>query len=65
MKIISPVVLGLSLAVVGSTLSAAQDASSTSTLPKILQFTMTAGIVNDRREVNPHHIFNLTMKPRR
>ena len=40
MKVISPVVLGLSLAVAGSTLAAAQDASSTSTLPKILQFTI-------------------------
>ena len=40
MKIISPVLLGLSLAVVGSTLTAAQDASTTSTLPKILQFTI-------------------------
>jgi hypothetical protein len=40
MKIISPVLLGLSLAVAGSTLTAAQDASSTSTLPKILQFTI-------------------------
>lgn len=26
---------------------------------------MTAGIVNDRHEGNPHHIFNLIMKPRR
>ncbi len=40
MKIISPVLLGLSLAVAGSTLTAAQDASSTSTLPKILQITI-------------------------
>ena len=40
MKIISPVLLGLSLAVAGSTFTAAQDASSTSTLPKILQFTI-------------------------
>jgi hypothetical protein len=40
MKIISPVLLGLSLAVAGSTLTAAQDASTTSTLPKILQFTV-------------------------
>jgi hypothetical protein len=40
MKIISPVLLGLSLAVAGSALTAAQDASSTSTLPKILQFTV-------------------------
>ena len=40
MKIISPVLLGLSLAVAGSTLTAAQDASTTSPLPKILQFTI-------------------------
>jgi len=40
MKVISPVLLGLSLAVAGSTFTAAQDASSTSTLPKILQFTI-------------------------
>lgn len=40
MKIISPVLLGLSLAVAGSTLTAAQDASTTSNLPKILQFTV-------------------------
>jgi hypothetical protein len=40
MKIISPVLLGLSLAVAGSTLTAAQDASSTSTLPKVLQITI-------------------------
>lgn len=40
MKIISPVLLGLSLAVAGSTLIAAQDASTTSNLPKILQFTV-------------------------
>jgi hypothetical protein len=40
MKVISPVLLGLSLAVAGSTLSAAQDASSTSTPPKILQITV-------------------------
>jgi hypothetical protein len=40
MKIASPVLLGLSLAVAGSTLTAAQDVSSTSTLPKILQFTI-------------------------
>ncbi|MGD0345357.1 MAG: hypothetical protein ABSA85_01300 [Terracidiphilus sp.] len=40
MKIISPVLLGLSLAVAGSTLTAAQSASSTSTLPKILQITI-------------------------
>ena len=40
MKIISPVLLGLSLAVAGSTLTVAQDASTTSPLPKILQFTI-------------------------
>jgi len=40
MKIISPVLLGLSLAVAGSTLTAAQSAPSTSTLPKILQITV-------------------------
>ena len=40
MKSISPVLLGLSLAVAGSTFTAAQDASSTSTLPKILQITV-------------------------
>lgn len=40
MKIISPVLLGLSLAVAGSTLTAAQDASTTSTPPKILQITI-------------------------
>jgi hypothetical protein len=40
MKIISPVLLGLSLAAAGSTLTAAQSASSTSTLPKILQITV-------------------------
>ena len=40
MKIISPVLLGLSLAVAGTTLTAAQDASSTSTMPKILQITI-------------------------
>jgi hypothetical protein len=40
MKVISPVLLGLSLAVAGSTFTAAQDASTTSTLPKILQFTI-------------------------
>jgi hypothetical protein len=40
LKVISPVILGLSLAVAGSTFTAAQDASSTSTLPKILQITI-------------------------
>ncbi len=40
MKVISPVLLGLSLAVAGSTLTAAQSAPSTSTLPKILQITV-------------------------
>ncbi len=39
MKIISPVFLGLSLAVAGSTLTAAQS-TSTSNLPKILQITV-------------------------
>jgi hypothetical protein len=40
MKTISPVLLGLSLAVFGSTFTAAQSDSSTSTLPKVLQITM-------------------------
>jgi len=40
MKIISPVLLGLSLAVAGSTLTVAQDASQHRLLPKILQFTI-------------------------
>jgi hypothetical protein len=40
MKIISPVLLGLSFAVAGSTLTAAQSVPSTSTLPKILQITI-------------------------
>jgi len=40
MKIISPVLLGLSIAVAGSTFTAAQDASSTSAPPKILQITL-------------------------
>ena len=40
MKIISPVLLGLSIAAAGSTFTAAQSDSSTSTLPKILQITV-------------------------
>lgn len=39
MKIVSPVLLGLSLAVVGSTFAAAQDAASTPSLPMVLQIT--------------------------
>jgi hypothetical protein len=40
MKIISPVLLGLSLAVAGSTLTAAQSDSSTTSPPKVLQITL-------------------------
>ena len=40
MKIISPVLLGLSIAVAGSAFTAAQSDSSTSTLPKVLQITV-------------------------
>jgi hypothetical protein len=40
MKLVKPVLLGLSLAVAGSTLTAAQSDSSTSPLPKILQITV-------------------------
>lgn len=40
MKTISPVLLGLSLAVFGSTFTAAQNDSSTSPLPKVLQITV-------------------------
>jgi hypothetical protein len=40
MKVISPVFLGLSLAVAGSAFTAAQDMSSTSTMPKVVQFTI-------------------------
>ncbi len=32
---------------------------------KILHFTMTTGIVNDRHEGNHHHIFNHIMSSRR
>ncbi len=39
MKIVGPVLLGLSLAVVGSSFAAAQDAASTSSVPKVLQIT--------------------------
>jgi hypothetical protein len=39
MKTINSVLLGLSLAVVGNTIAAAQDAASTSSVPKVLQIT--------------------------
>lgn len=39
MSKISPFVLGLSLAVAGSTMAAAQDAASTSSIPNVLQIT--------------------------
>jgi hypothetical protein len=39
MKIVKPVLLGLSLAVVGSAFAAAQDAASTSSVPMVLQIT--------------------------
>jgi hypothetical protein len=39
MKKLSPILLGLSLAVVGSSLAVAQDAASTSSVPRILQIT--------------------------
>jgi hypothetical protein len=39
MKMLSPFVLGLSLAVAGSTLAAAQETSGTPSIPKILQIT--------------------------
>jgi hypothetical protein len=39
MKKLSPILLGLFLAVVGSSLTAAQDAASTSAVPRILQIT--------------------------
>lgn len=39
MKRINPILLGLSLAVIGGSLAAAQDAASTSSVPRILQIT--------------------------
>jgi len=39
MKKFNPILLGLSLAVVGSSLAVAQDAASTSSVPRILQIT--------------------------
>ena len=38
-KKINPILFGLSLAVIGSSLAAAQDAASTSSVPRILQIT--------------------------
>ena len=40
----SPILLGLSLAVVGSSLTAAQDAASTSSIPRILQIAYYLGL---------------------
>ncbi len=39
MNKLSPILLGLSLAAIGSSLSAAQDATSTSAVPRVLQIT--------------------------
>ena len=58
MKRISPIVLGLSLAVAGSLLSAAQEMSSQASIPKVLQITREfikpgkSGMVHDRSESN-------------
>jgi hypothetical protein len=58
MKRISPILLGLSLAVAGSLLSAAQEMSSQASIPKVLQITREfikpgkSGMVHDRSESN-------------